>query len=218
MRCSLRAMNSIRAFVTAAFFVFSPLSLLLITGPSGVGKERVAALIRANSARKDRAWVTVDAGTLRDALLVAELFGAEAGAYTGATGLRVGRFEQADGGTLFLDEIGDMEYGLQSRLLRVLEDGRVRRVGETRDRPVDVRVIAATHTDLEAAVREKRFREDLYFRLAHLPIRVPPLREHKQDIRLLFEHFVSRFCRQQRCHVECMPAFDRRHRGLNSRD
>ena len=173
-------------------------SRVLILGESGSGKELVAEALFRQSRRGEAPFVKINCAAIPAQLIEDELFGHAKGAFTDARTDKPGLFEEADGGTLFLDEIGDMEYELQSRLLRVLEDGRVRRVGETRDRPVDVRVIAATHTDLEAAVREKRFREDLYFRLAHLPIRVPPLRERKEDIRELFEHFVDRFCRRER--------------------
>ena len=173
-------------------------SRVLILGESGTGKELVADALYRQSERRDQPFIKINCAAIPAQLIEDELFGHAKGAFTDARADKPGLFEEADGGTLFLDEIGDMEYELQSRLLRVLEDGRVRRVGETRDRPVDVRVIAATHTDLEAAVRERRFREDLYFRLAHLPIRVPPLRERQKDIRLLFEHFVSRFCHRQR--------------------
>ena len=173
-------------------------SRILILGESGSGKELVADALYRLSERRERPFVKINCAAIPAQLIEDELFGHAKGAFTDARADKPGLFEEADGGTLFLDEIGDMEYGLQSRLLRVLEDGRVRRVGETRDRPVDVRVLAATHSDLEAAVREKRFREDLYFRLAHLPIEVPPLRERGGDVRLLFEHFVGRFCRRQR--------------------
>jgi DNA-binding NtrC family response regulator len=173
-------------------------SRVLILGESGSGKELVAEALVRESKRSHQPFVKINCAAIPAQLVEDELFGHAKGAFTDARADKPGLFEEADGGTLLLDEIGDMEYELQSRLLRVLEDGRVRRVGETRDRPVDVRVIAATHADLESAVRQKRFREDLYFRLAHLPIRVPPLREHKEDIRLLFEHFVQRFCHRQR--------------------
>ncbi len=173
-------------------------SRVLILGESGSGKELVAEALFRQSRRSEAPFVKINCAAIPSQLIEDELFGHAKGAFTDARADKPGLFEEADGGTLFLDEIGDMEYELQSRLLRVIEDGRVRRVGETRDRAVDVRVIAATHTDLEAAVQEKRFREDLYFRLAHLPIRVPPLRERKEDIRLLFEHFVDRFCRRER--------------------
>ena len=173
-------------------------SRVLILGESGSGKELVADALCRESGRGDRPFIKINCAAIPAHLIEDELFGHARGAFTDARSDKPGLFEEADGGTLFLDEIGDMEYGLQSRLLRVLEDGRVRRVGETHDRPVDVRVIAATHTDLERAVKEKRFREDLYFRLAHLPIEVPPLRERGPDIRLLFDHFLTRACRQQR--------------------
>ena len=124
-----------------------------------------------------------------------ELFGHARGAFTDAHAAKAGLFEEAHGGTLFLDEIGDMDLGLQARLLRVLEDGRVRRLGETHDRQVNVRVVAATNHDLEHAAEAAEFRRDLYFRLAHLPIQVPPLRERGTDVRLLTLHFVEHFCR-----------------------
>jgi len=172
-------------------------SRVLVLGESGSGKELVADALHRESKRSGRPFIRINCAAIPAQLIEDELFGHAKGAFTDARADKPGLFEEADGGTLFLDEIGDMEFALQARLLRVLEDGRVRRVGETQDRQVDVRVIAATHTDLETAVREKRFREDLFFRLAHLPISVPPLRERKQDIRLLFEHFVSRYCRRE---------------------
>jgi DNA-binding NtrC family response regulator len=140
----------------------------------------------------------VSCAALTHSLVEDELFGHVRGAFTDARNARPGLFEEAHGGTLLLDEIGDMEPGLQSRLLRVLEDGRVRRLGDTREAEVDVRVIAATHRDLRAAVREGLFREDLYFRLARLVLEVPPLRGREGDVPLLADHFVAAACRQHR--------------------
>jgi two-component system nitrogen regulation response regulator NtrX len=164
---------------------------VLILGESGSGKELVAERIHARSARRDRPFVKLNCAALPAGLVEAELFGHARGAFTDARTARGGLFEEADGGTLFLDEIGDMEPAMQARLLRVLEDGSVRRLGETQERRVDVRVVCATHRDLEAGKAEGRFREDLYFRLAHIPLAVPPLRERAEDVILLFRHFVA---------------------------
>lgn len=171
---------------------------VLIRGESGTGKELVASALHRESARKDGPLIKINCAAIPSHLIEDELFGHARGAFTDAKGAKAGLFEEAHGGMLFLDEIGDMEYSLQSRLLRVLEDGRVRRIGETRDREVDVRVIAATHCDLETAVQEGKFREDLYFRLAHLPLEVPPLRQRGGDVRLLFDRFVAGFLKHHR--------------------
>ena len=171
---------------------------VLIRGESGTGKELVASALHGQSRRAHRPFIKINCAAIPPHLIEDELFGHARGAFTDAKTAKPGLFEEADGGTLFLDEIGDMEIAVQSRLLRVLEDGRVRRVGETRDRQVDVRVIAATHRDLEEAVRAGRFREDLYFRLAHLPIDVPALRERREDIPPLFDHFLEHFSRRHR--------------------
>jgi len=171
---------------------------ILILGESGTGKELVASALHRQSRRSHRPFIKINCAAIPPDLIEDELFGHARGAFTDAKTAKPGLFEEADGGTLFLDEIGDMELTVQSRLLRVLEDGRVRRIGETRDRQVDVRVIAATHRDLEDSVRAGRFREDLYFRLAHLPLSVPPLRERREDVRSLFHHFLERFSRQHR--------------------
>jgi DNA-binding NtrC family response regulator len=171
---------------------------VLIRGESGTGKELVADALHRQSPRRDAAFIKLNCAAVPDHLIEDELFGHVKGAFTDARAAKAGLFEEAHGGTLFLDEIGDMDYRLQSRLLRVLEDGRVRRIGEARDREVDVRVIAATHRDLEQAVRAGEFREDLYFRLAHLPIEVPTLRLRGDDVRLLFDHFVELFSRRHR--------------------
>ncbi len=171
---------------------------VLIRGESGSGKELVVDALQAAGARRDAPFVKINCAAIPAHLVEDELFGHVRGAFTDASTDKPGLFEEADGGTLFLDEIGDMALDLQSRLLRVLEDGRVRRLGSQEDLDVDVRVIAATHTDLEGAVREGRFRQDLYYRLAHIPIEVPPLRARGDDIRLLFEHFLSTYCARNR--------------------
>ena len=171
---------------------------VLILGESGTGKELVAAAIHKNSGRAAAPFIKINCAAIPAHLIEDELFGHAKGAFTDARSAKPGLFEEADGGTLFLDEIGDMDYALQSRLLRVLEDGQVRRIGETKDRHVDVRVIAATHQDLEEAVRENDFREDLYFRLAALPLEVPPLRERGADVRLLFDHFFDVFTKRHK--------------------
>ncbi len=165
---------------------------VLITGPNGVGKEKVAEIIQANSRRRDRPFLTVNAGALPEDLLESELFGAEAGAFTGAVRRRVGRFEAADGGTLFLDEIGNLSPAGQAKLLRVLQSGEFERLGSSETRRVDVRVLAATNADLRAAMRGGSFRPDLFFRLSVIEVAVPPLRERPEDVLPL----AARFLRQ----------------------
>ena len=155
---------------------------VLITGPSGAGKERIAAIIQANSAVKDGPFVTLNCGALPSELVEAELFGADAGAYTGATRAREGKFEAADGGTLFLDEIGNLSPAAQQKLLRVLETGRFQRLGTNREQQVRVRVVSATNADLPALIRAGQFREDLYYRLNVIEIAVPPLAERPRDV------------------------------------
>ncbi|MBT9488391.1 MAG: sigma-54-dependent Fis family transcriptional regulator [Rubrivivax sp.] len=164
---------------------------VLITGPSGAGKERIAAIVQANSAVRDGPFVTLNCGALPAELVEAELFGAEAGAYTGAAKARAGRFEAADGGTLFLDEIGNLPLSGQMKLLRVLETGRFVRLGATQEQQVQVRVISATNADLPAMIAEGRFREDLYYRLNLIELRLPPLRERPDDIGPLARAFLG---------------------------
>ncbi len=165
---------------------------VLITGPNGAGKERIAEIIQANSAVRAGPFVTVNCGALPGELIEAELFGAEAGAYTGAPNrAREGRFEAADGGTLFLDEIGNLPLAGQAKLLRVLESGQFERLGSSRTRKVTVRVISATNADITAMVRDGRFREDLYYRLNVIELRLPPLAERSDDILPLAEHFLG---------------------------
>src|SRR5207253_802069 len=159
---------------------------VLIRGESGTGKELVAGALHRQSRRTAKPFVKLNCAAIPSHLIEDELFGHARGAFTDAKTAKTGLFEQADGGTLFLDEIGDMDLALQSRLLRVLEDGRVRRLGETSDRGVNVRVVAATHRDLEQLARDGTFREDLFFRLSTVPIDVPPLRRRSDDVPLLF--------------------------------
>jgi two-component system, NtrC family, nitrogen regulation response regulator GlnG len=165
---------------------------VLVTGESGSGKELVAAALHRHSLRRDQAFIALNTAAIPRDLLESELFGHERGAFTGAAALRRGRFEQADGGTLFLDEIGDMPADLQTRLLRVLSDGQFYRVGGQQPISANVRVIAATHQDLEARVAAGLFREDLYHRLNVIRLRVPSLRERSADIALLAQHFMTK--------------------------
>jgi two-component system response regulator HydG len=165
---------------------------VLIRGESGSGKELVARALHFHGPRKERPFLPVNCTALPEPLLESELFGHVRGAYTGATAARRGLFAEADGGTLFLDEIGDMAPGLQAKLLRALEDGVVRAVGADSARTVDVRVIAATHQELEQKVQDGGFRADLFYRLNVVPIAVPPLRSRREDIPLLAEHFLAR--------------------------
>ena len=169
---------------------------VLLEGESGVGKELVAAAIHGLSARRQRRMVVVNCGAIPEGLIESELFGAEKGAYTGSVERRTGFFEEADGGTLFLDEIGEMPLAAQVRLLRVLETGQFSRVGGTASQTSDVRVIAATNKDLGREVAAGRFREDLYYRLSTVVLRIPPLRERREDIAVLFQAFADRFARQ----------------------
>jgi DNA-binding NtrC family response regulator len=164
---------------------------VLITGPNGAGKERIAEIVHANSAVRDKPLINVNCGALPGELIEAELFGAEAGAFTGATRAREGRFEAADGGTLFLDEIGNLPLPGQMKLLRVLESGEFERLGSTRTRRVTVRVVSATNADLSALIRDGKFREDLYYRLNTIQIALPPLVERGEDVLPLAEHFLG---------------------------
>ncbi|WP_240194916.1 sigma-54-dependent transcriptional regulator [Desulfobulbus rhabdoformis] len=168
------------------------LGTVLIQGESGTGKELVAKAIHANSPRAENNFVPVNCAAIPDDLLESELFGYAKGAFTGATGSKIGRIEYANGGSLFLDEIGDMKPVLQAKLLRVLQEREFEPVGGLKPVPVDVRIIAATHCNLEQMVAEGRFREDLYYRLNVIPVVIPPLRERSEDIPLLIEHFIER--------------------------
>jgi len=163
---------------------------VLITGPNGAGKEKIAEIIQANSTVKSGPFVTLNCGALPSELIEAELFGAEVGAYTGATKAREGKFESADGGTLFLDEIGNLSQAGQMKLLRVLETGRFERLGSNKERQVKVRVISATNADVAAMMRAGTFREDLYYRLNTIEVRIPPLAERPDDILALATYFL----------------------------
>ncbi|MBS1766651.1 MAG: sigma-54-dependent Fis family transcriptional regulator [Acidobacteria bacterium] len=168
---------------------------VLITGESGTGKELVARSIHLSSRRKDKPFVALNCGALTETLLESELFGHAKGSFTGATGDKKGLFEEADGGTIFLDEIGETTPNFQVRLLRVLQEHEIRRVGANRTQKVDVRVIAATNKDLQALVKANAFREDLFYRLSVVELQVPPLRDRREDIPKLLEHFFSEFGR-----------------------
>ncbi|MFO7714010.1 sigma 54-interacting transcriptional regulator [Desulfosarcina sp.] len=166
---------------------------VLICGETGTGKELIARAIHASSKRKDRPLITVNCAAIPETLMESEFFGHEKGAFTGATKRREGRFALADGGTIFLDEVGELNKELQAKLLRVLQEGEFDPVGSSKTRRTDVRVIAATNSDLSMAVQEGKFRTDLYYRLNVFPINIPPLKQREDDIRLLAEHFVHRF-------------------------
>ena len=171
-------------------------SAVLIQGESGVGKELVARAIHRNSPRSRERFVQVNCAAIPDDLIESELFGHEKGSFTGATEKQTGKFEQADRGTIFLDEVGDMSLKTQAKVLRVLQEGEVERLGSSRTMKVDVRVLAATNKDLEQAIGDSEFREDLFYRLSVIPIRMPPLRERSEDVPLLVRHFGDVFARE----------------------
>ena len=164
----------------------------LITGESGVGKELIARALHSKSSRRGGPFVAVNCGAIPEPLLESELFGYRRGAFTDAVADRAGLFEQANGGTLLLDEVGELPLSLQVKLLRVLQEETIRRLGDNKDLKIDVRILAATHRDLAAEIKAGRFREDLYYRINVLPIHVPPLRERREDIPILLDHFLAR--------------------------
>ena len=176
--------------------VASSPATVLVTGESGTGKELIAQAIHWASDRDDGPFVAVNCAAIPEHLLESELFGHERGAFTGAVARRVGRFERANGGTLFLDEIGDMSLVLQAKILRILEERVLERVGSEETMPLDVRVVAATHQNLEQRIADGDFREDLYYRLAVVELHVPPLRERGDDIRELALHYVAHFAKR----------------------
>ncbi len=175
---------------------------MLIQGETGTGKERIAEAIHRLSARRDKALVKLNCAALPETLLESELFGYEKGAFTGAVARKEGRFELANGGTLFMDEVGDLSLATQAKLLRVLQEGEFERVGGTRTLKVDVRLVTATNKDLAAAVREKAFRDDLYYRLNVVVLRLPPLRERTEDIPLLAHHFLQMYATRNNKRLE----------------
>lgn len=173
-------------------------STVLILGESGTGKELVARALHYGSTRSKKPFVPINCGAIPEDLLESELFGYEKGAFTGAIATKIGRFEAADQGTVFLDEIGDMSPGLQVKILRVLQEKEFERVGGRNSIKVDVRVVAATNQDLEKAVEEKKFRNDLYYRLNVIPIHLPPLRDRKEDIPVLVDHFIEKMAKRKK--------------------
>ena len=180
-------------------------STVLLLGETGTGKELLARVIHNLSRRKDRPLVTVNTASLAPTLIESELFGREKGAYTGALTKQIGRFELADGSSLFLDEIGDLAPELQVKLLRVLQEGRFERLGSPKSIQANVRIIAATHRDLEEAVQQGKFREDLYYRLAVFPIHIPPLRERTEDIPPMVQFFVHEFAEKMGKRIRNIP-------------
>ncbi|MBI5590615.1 MAG: sigma-54-dependent Fis family transcriptional regulator [Deltaproteobacteria bacterium] len=176
-------------------------STIIIQGETGTGKGLIAKAIHENSYRKDKPFVQINCGAIPENLLESELFGHVKGAFTGAVAAKPGKFEIANGGTIFLDEIGDMSHDLQVKLLKVLEDSEFERVGGCQTIKTDVRIIAATHRDLEAAVENGTFREDLYYRLVVIPLTLPPLRDRKSDIPLLISHFLNQLNQKKRTQV-----------------
>lgn len=188
--------SAMRELLERARLVAGVDSTVLITGSTGTGKEMLAKAIHRGGSRKEAPFVSVNCSAIPEQLLESELFGHEKGAFSGAINRHDGLFRSAHGGTLFLDEIGDMPVGLQSKLLRVLQDFEVRPVGSTRSFPIDVRVISATHKDLEAAIEESEFREDLYYRLSVVPLHMPSLGERREDILVIAEQLMSRLCQR----------------------
>jgi formate hydrogenlyase transcriptional activator len=179
---------------------------VLLLGETGTGKELIARAIHARGLRQTEAFVTLNCAAIPGTLFESELFGHEKGSFTGAYTQKVGRLEMADRGTLFLDEIGDMPLEIQPKLLRALQERTYERVGSARTKSVDVRLVAATNRDLEEMMAERQFRSDLYYRLNVFPIRIPPLRERREDIPLLVQHFTQKYARRMGKRIETVPA------------
>jgi formate hydrogenlyase transcriptional activator len=178
---------------------------VLILGETGTGKELIARAVHRLSARKDHPFVTLNCAAIPTGLLESELFGYEKGAFTGALGQKIGRFEMAHRGTLFLDEVGDIPLDLQPKLLRALQEKEFERLGGTRTIPIDVRLVAATNRNLKEMMGDKLFRSDLYYRLKVFPITTPPLRDHPEDIPVLVRHFTQKYAREMNRRVETIP-------------
>ena len=196
-------------------------AVVLIQGESGTGKELIAQMIHQRSIRANKPFVVINCATLQEALLETELFGHVKGAFTGAVESRIGLFEVADGGTLFLDEIGELAINTQAKLLRVVQSGEIRRVGDNKVINVDTRIIAATHRDLAGEVKNGKFREDLYFRLNVITLSLPPLRDKREDILVLIDHFLDNFCRNRQKKIllpEVMTAMSQYHWPGNVRE
>jgi formate hydrogenlyase transcriptional activator len=181
-------------------------STVLLLGETGTGKELIARAIHDRSRRKERTMIKLNCAAIPAGLLESELFGHERGAFTGAIAQKMGRLELADQGTLFLDEVGDIPLEVQPKLMRALQEREFERVGGTRTKKVDVRLVAATNRDLEKMVEEKQFRSDLYYRLNVIPIRIPPLRERPEDIPLLVRYFAQKYARRMQKTIENIPA------------
>ncbi len=182
---------------------------VIITGETGTGKELVAKAIHYNSNRRDKSFVTVNIAAIPSELIESELFGHEKGAFTGASYRRIGQFEEANGGTIFLDEIGEMELGLQSKLLRVLQEKEIVRIGSNKPIKTDCRIIVATNKNLKEEVKKGNFREDLYYRLLGLPIELPPLRERSKDVLILANHFIKEFCAENNIPLKRLTEYSR---------
>jgi two-component system, NtrC family, response regulator AtoC len=198
--------KAIRAVLRQVQLIAASDSTVLLQGESGTGKELVARALHRSSPRRERPFITLDCGTIPESLLESELFGYVKGAFTGANSNKKGLWEEAHGGTLFLDEIGDIPLTFQTKLLRVLQEGEIRPVGSTKRIRVDTRIVAASNKDLKQEVRGQHFREDLYYRLAVVPLRIPPLRERREDIPLLVEHFVDKYCTRNHQPQKQVPA------------
>jgi formate hydrogenlyase transcriptional activator len=197
---------ALRAVLNQVEIVAPTESTVLILGETGTGKELIARAIHNVSSRQDRPFVKLNCAAIPSGLLESELFGHEKGAFTGAIAQRIGRFELAHRGTIFLDEVGDIPIELQPKLLRVLQEQEFERLGSTRTIRVDVRVVAATNADLAEKVTEKKFRDDLYYRLNVFPIAIPPLRERRDDIPLLVRYFVQKYARHMKRQIDTIPA------------
>jgi two-component system response regulator HydG len=193
--------QAIRDVLTRVIKIAPTDATVLITGESGTGKELVARAVHVNSRRAQRPFVTVNCAAISETLLESELFGHARGAFTGAIAARKGLFEEADGGTFFFDEIAETTPAFQAKLLRAIQEGEIRHVGENKPIKVDIRVVAATNVDLARAVEERRFRQDLYYRLNVVRFRLPPLRERREDVPLLVEHFLEKHCRKMNTRV-----------------